>query len=180
MVDCLRKEFVYSEKRARDILFREIAGLLAHGAARPIMVSRLVREAAARGRRRAREIGFEFTCWETASKATINAMLGAGVLLTPGGVQIPLTVAAQATEAGGIVDAFEDLTEAYLLDVLIRNLGDVTVRDHTALAHALFRQFDPNIAMEDMEDRVAVLLALLWDRVTVTESGAYCAVEVAG
>lgn len=178
MVECLRKEFVYSEKRARDLLFREIAALLANGAGKPLMVSRLVREAAARARRAAREVAFEFTSWETAAKATINAMLGAGVLLTPDGQQIPLTVAAQATLAGGIVDGFEDLTEAYMLDVLIRRMGDVTVRDHTALAHALFRQFDPNIDMEDMEDRVAVLLALLWDRVAVTEGGAYRAVEV--
>jgi hypothetical protein len=34
--------------------------------------------------------------------------------------------------------------------------------------------------MEDMEDRVAVLLAMLWDRVVLTEGGMYCAVEVCG
>lgn len=178
MVECLRKEFVYSEKRVRDILFQEIQAMLSHERPKPMIVSRLIRDAAARARRRAQEIGFDFAGWDTASKATVNAMLGAGVLLTPNGEQIPLTIAAQATEVGGIVDSFVDLTEAYLLDVLIRRLGDVTVRDHTALAHALFRQFDPTIAMEDMEDRVAVLLAMLWDRVAVTEGGTYCAVEV--
>jgi hypothetical protein len=179
MVECLRKEFVYSEKRARDILFGEITAMIGSGA-RPFIVSRLVREAAARAKRRAQEINFEFSNWDTAAKATINAMLGAGVLLTRDGSRIALTVAAQATEVVALAEGFVDITEAYLLDVLIRKLGDVTVRDHTALAHALFRQFDPTIPMEDMEDRVAVLLAMLWDRVVLTEGGMYCAVEVCG
>ena len=37
--------------------------------------------------------------------------------------------------------------------------------DHTALAHALFRQFDSNISMEDQEDRLAILLAMLSERI---------------
>jgi hypothetical protein len=180
MVECLRKEFVYSEKRVRDILFAEIAALLGGRPERPIMVARLVREAAARARKHSEQTGFDFSNWDTAARATVNAMLGAGVLLTRDGVRIPLTVAAQATEATALAESFVDLTEAYLLDVLIRKMGDVTVRDHTALAHALFRQFDPTIPMSDMEDRVAVLLAMLWDRVVISENGAYCAVDVYG
>jgi hypothetical protein len=180
MVECLRKEFVYSEKRARDILFAEIATILGGTSGRSIIVSRLVREASARARRRAELIGFDFSNWDTAAKATVNAMLGAGVLLTCDGLRIPLTVAAQATEVTALADGFVDIAEAYLLDVLIRKMGDITVRDHTALAHALFRQFDPNIPMEDMEDRVAVLLAMLWDRVVITDNGLYCAVEGCG
>jgi len=41
----------------------------------------------------------------------------------------------------------------------------VTVRDHRALAHVLFRQFDPEVPIGDLEDRVVILLARLADRV---------------
>jgi hypothetical protein len=44
---------------------------------------------------------------------------------------------------------------------LIERLGDVGTRDHMALAHALFRQFDRGVPMEDLEDRVVILLAQL-------------------
>ena len=172
MVDALRQEFVYSEKRARDILFGEIEAVLQQHGPSPI-VSRLTREAAARGRQRAQQIGYELSNWETAAKTTIQAMLGAGVLLTRDGQSIPFTIAAQATEVVGLADNYRDITEAYLLEFLIRKLGDVTTRDHTALAHALFRQFDRNIPMGDLEDRVAVLLARLSDRIRLAERGVY-------
>ncbi len=60
-----------------------------------------------------------------------------------------------------------------MLEFLIRTLGDVTTRDHRALAHALFRQFDRSIPMEDFEDRVAILLATLAGRVTLRDDGTY-------
>jgi hypothetical protein len=173
MVHALRTEFVYTEKRARDFLFQEIEDILRIGGAPPI-VSRLTREAAARARFRAHDAGFDFANWDTAAKATINAMLAAGVLIAPNGSPIALTIAAQAAEVTELAKDYRDITEAYLLTVLIRRLGDVTARDHTAMAHALFRQFDRSVAMEDMEDRVAHLLASLEGRVAVCEGGAYC------
>ena len=84
----------------------------------------------------------------------INAMLAAGVLLTDNGTRIPTGIAALGTAIAGLNEGYQDRTEAYLLEFLIRNLGDVSTRDHRALAHALFRQFDRNIPMEDLEDRV--------------------------
>jgi hypothetical protein len=78
---------------------------------------------------------------------------------------IPPGVEALATPAASLRDGYRDLTESFLLEFLIGRLGDVTVRDHTALAHALFRQFDRNVSMEDQEDRVAILLATLSHRI---------------
>ena len=49
--------------------------------------------------------------------------------------------------------------------MLIDWLGNVTTRDHKALAHALFRQFDPGVPLYDLEDRVVILLARLADEV---------------
>jgi len=175
MINVLRQEFLYSEKRARDILFDEIEGILRHSET-PIMLSRLTREAAARAQERGRNVGYDLSNWNTAAKATINAMLGAGVLLDQNGNPIPLTIAAPAAEAARLVDRFQDLTEAYLLEVVIRKMGDITARDHNALAHALFRQFDRAVPIEDLEDRVVMLLASLSERI-VLAGGTYSPVS---
>ena len=165
MGDCLRKELLYSEKRPRDILFREIERLVSEARDEPKIVSRLTREAAARARQFAEETGFEFALWETASKAVVKAMMSAGVLLDPAGRPIEPGIAAPATPVAALKDRYQDITEAFLLRFLIDRLGDVTTRDHTALAHALFRQFDRGVPLEDLEDRVVILLAQLANHV---------------
>ena len=178
MVNALRQEFVYSEKRSRDILFEEIRGIITQGETQPT-VSRLTREASFRSRMRAEQIGYDLSNWDTATKATVNAMLRSEALLSQNGSPIALTIAAPAAPVFALTENFEDATEGHLLEILIRKLGDVTVRDHTALAHALFRQFDRSISMEDLEDRVAFLLARLADRVVLASDGTYCAVAFA-
>ena len=176
MVNCLRDGFLYSEKRARDLVFGAVEGTLQsnlNGRVRHLILSRLAREAAIEARREAERIGFEFSNWDIASRAVINAMLAAGVLLTENGARIPMGIAALGTKIAGLKDGYRDLTEAFLLEFVIRTLGDVTTRDHRALAHALFRQFDRSISMEDFEDRVVILLATLAGRVVLRENGAY-------
>jgi hypothetical protein len=167
MVDCLRHELLYSEKRPRDFIFAATEELLCDPGRTPTILSRLTRDVTSRARELATASGLDFANWETAGKAVVRAMLGAGTLLTPQGDVIPPGVTALATEVGSVREGFRDLTESFLLEFLIARLGDVTMRDHTALAHALFRQFDPNISMEDQEDRVAILLAGLSERIDV-------------
>jgi hypothetical protein len=133
------------------------------------ILSRLTREAATRARYQALRSGFEFHQWDTASKAVVKAMLFAGVLLDQQGRQIPPGITAQATPVAGLRENYRDVTEAFLLKVLIQRLGDVTTRDHRALAHALFRQFDRDVPIEDMEDRVVILLAQLADSVDLRD-----------
>jgi len=167
MADCLRQELLYSEKRPRDALFLAIEQILEEqrqtGETR--ILSRLMRDAAARARRLADRAGFEFHHWDTAGKTVVKAMLCAGVLLMADGCPIPLGITAQATPVAAVRDGYTDITEAFLLHVLIRRLGDVSTRDHRSLAHALFRQFDRGVPIEDLEDRVVILLAQLADRV---------------
>ena len=165
MLDCMRRELVYSEKRPRDFMFAAIDELLRKPDSDATILSRLTREATACARRVAAAAGVEFGNWDAAGRAVVRAMLGAGALLTPRGEVIPPGVEALATPVGSARESFRDLTESFLLEFLIGRLGDVTVRDHTALAHALFRQFDPNVSMADQEDRVAILLARLSDRI---------------
>jgi len=154
MVDCLRQDLLYSEKRPRDFIFAAIEQLLSEQGDAPMILSRLKRDATARARELAQAGGLEFSNWETTGTAVIRAMIGAGALLTPEGDVVPPGVEALGTEVASVRGGYRDLTESFLLEYLITQLGDVTLRDHTPLAHALFRQFDPNVSMDDQEDRV--------------------------
>jgi hypothetical protein len=171
MADCLRAERLYSEKRPRDLLFRAIEDIVTeqYQTGRLRILSRLTREAATRARQEAHRGGFEFTRWDTASEAVAKAMLCSGVFVGPDGHGIAAGITAQASPVARILDDYQDITEAFLLEVLIRRLGDVTTRDHRALAHALFRQFDHAIPLEDLEDRVVILLARLANRVELRD-----------
>jgi len=163
MANCLRQERLYSEKRPRDAMFRTIEALIAEqqqtGEHR--IVSRLTREAAECAERVVGDAGVR---WDITSRTVVNAMIGAEVLLTPDGRPIRSDITAQATPVAVVRDEFEDLTEAFLLETLIQRLNDVTTRDHRALAHVLFRQFDRSVPLADLEDRVVMLLARLADR----------------
>jgi hypothetical protein len=166
MAACLRSELLYSEKRARDTLFLVIEEILAdqERSGEQRIVSQVAREASARAQAQMPP-GADPVRWDVASKTVIKAMIGAGALLRPDGRPVPAGITALATPVARLCDGFRDRTEAFLLEVLIERLDDVTVRDHRALAHVLFRQFDPEVPVGDLEDRVVILLARLADRV---------------
>jgi hypothetical protein len=165
MVNCLKHELLYSEKRPRDFIFLAVEQLLDEQRGAPMILSRLTRNTTTRARDLGAAASFAYTNWDITAKAVVRAMLGGGALRTPGGDVIPPGVEALGTEVASLRDGYRDLTESFLIEFLVGRLGDVTVRDHTPLAHALFRQFDPNISMEDQEDRVAILLARLSERI---------------
>lgn len=167
MVDCLRQDLLYSEKRPRDFIFAAIEQLLNENDA-PIILSRLKRDATSRARQLAASAGLQFSNWETTGTAVVRAMLGASAFLTPEGKAVPSGVEALGTAVASVREGHRDLTESFLLEFLITRLGDVTLHDHKPLAHALFRQFDRTVSMEDQEDRVAILLARLSDRVELS------------
>lgn len=172
MIACLRDSMLYSEKRARDMLFDAVEQILPARAVPPT-VSRLAREAAIRSRSAGIAASYDFSKWEPASNAVVSAMLNAGVLIGLNATPIAPGLTAQAMPVFSVADSFRDRTEAYLIEFLIAKLGDVGVRDHKALTHALFRQFDPAISMEDLEDRAVLLLATLENRVSLREDGIY-------
>jgi len=175
MVNCLRENFIYSEKRARDFVFSSLETILsdAEEPGGAPTLARLSREVAVDARDCADRAGYDFSNWSTTTKAVFNSMLAASVLLSSSGAAVPLDIQAQATPITGLKSGYRDITEAYLIEFLIRKLGNVSTRDHKALAHALFRQFDPNVPVEDLEDRVVILLATLSDRVMLRPDGLY-------
>jgi hypothetical protein len=145
MMDCLRHELLYSEKRPRDFIFAATEQLLWERGGAPTILSRLMRDATARARDLAESAGLEFANWGTTGKAVVRAMLAAGALVTLEGEVVLPGVEALATLVASVREGYRDLTESFLIEFLITRLGDVTMRDHTALAHALFRQFDRSI-----------------------------------
>lgn len=175
MIQLLRRSLLYSEKRVRDVLFRAVAEILstarANGTA--ISLSRLTREAAVLGSQRGVQARIDSINWAMAAKAVLNTMLKAGVLLNSNGEVLVNGVGVQAAMVSGVRDGFERVSEAFLLEFLIRKLGDVSERDHKALAHALLRQFDPGVSMEELEDDLVSLLAQLTGSVEVNEEGSY-------
>jgi len=165
MTDCLRREWLYSEKRPRDLLFAAIEDVLKRRSG--LMVSQLAREAASLARQRASAAGLTVDNWDATTRAVMKSLLVAGVLTRDDGSPIAFDVAAQATTVGGLAPDFVDRAEAHLLACVIARLGDVTTSDHRALAHALFRQFDARVPVGEIEDRVVVLLARLSDRISL-------------
>src|ERR1044072_6457021 len=124
MVHCLCQEFLYSEKRPRDWLFRAMEEVILDSdqEAGPLIVAKLSRDAGQRARLSAASSNLELSHWQTASKAVINAMLAAGVLLSNGEKEITPGITAQATEVVALKPDYTEATEMYLLEFLIRRM----------------------------------------------------------
>src|SRR5215813_525593 len=73
-------------------------------------------------------------------------MLNAGVRMK--GHQILPGLQAQAARVECLKNEFRDLTEAYLVEFLIAKLGDISTRDHRALACVL-----PPVRSGDLDAR---------------------------
>jgi hypothetical protein len=175
MIHCLRSNLLYSDKRMRDILFRAASHVvrLRTGSSDTVMLSRLTREMEVIGREWGTQDRIESNNWDMPAKAVVNTMIRAGVLFDRHGTPIPAGVGANASAIAGIADQFEDRCEAFLIEFLIRKLGNVTTRDHKALAYALFRRFDPSVLIEDLEDRAIVLISRLEGSVILADDGLY-------
>lgn len=165
MIDALRREWIYSEKRPRDVVFLAVERLVREQP--PMMVSQLTREAAPLAREIATQSGVVFDNWEACTRAVVRTLLMAETLHAPGGEVIRFDITSQASLVGSLRLDFCDAAEAFLVASIIRSLGDVTTRDHTALTHVLFRQFDQRVPIDQLEDRLAILMARLADRVAL-------------
>jgi hypothetical protein len=172
MIERLRRESLYAEKRVRDRVFAALETALAKSPTPPLL-SRLVRDAANQARREANRDAFASSNWEIAARAVGSAMLGARAFLTENGAPLEPGVRAQATTVGGLQPDFRDRTEAFLLEFLIARLGNISTRDHVALGLALFRQLDVRVPLADLENRIATLLASLHGRITLRDDGIY-------
>ena len=172
MASALRSAFLYSEKRARDCVFSATESVLLTVTPAPTLAT-LIRSTLQAARDRARLIQYDLLNSETVTRAVFNAMLRADVLLDSDGNSIRVDLRAYDTRVRSLAPDFRVRTEAFLLEFLIGTLGDVGIRDHLALAHVLFRQFDPNVPVTEMEDRLVTMLAAMDDRIELSPAGLY-------
>jgi hypothetical protein len=172
MAAVLRAGFLYSEKRARDCVFTALERTLAN-ASEPPTLATLTRSTLQEARLEATRIRYDLVNSEIVTRAVFNAMTRAGVLLGTDGHPLVLSVRSYAARVASLKRSFRDDTECFLLEYLIQTLGDVGTRDHLALAHVLFRQFDIAIPMADLEDRVVTLLDTMSDRLELRGGRTY-------
>jgi hypothetical protein len=173
MQACLKKRFVYSPKLIRDYIF---AALPADGgddlSQHPMTVSQLVREASGKAEQAAAADKVDYKFWPVAANSVLENLLAAGVLLDEKKDTIKPGPAARGTKVHGLKPDFVDACEAYLLEYLVQNLGDITwPRDRTAIAHALFKVGPSRKEVYELQERVDYLLVRLRDRVVEKEGG---------
>lgn len=110
--------------------------------------------------------------WDAQVYFFCRLLVLSGTLRGPAGV-LTYGAGTDGTEVSEISESVMDDAEAYIIEYIIRDLGNVTEFEHVPMAHAVLREFDSAIDLGAQKDRVALLIAEIADRVTLDESGVY-------
>jgi len=163
----LHRAKIFNEKPIRDLLFKEVKPIVDD---EPLQLSKFRRALAAdsfsisgftdRGK------------WDTQVYFFVRLLLLSGTLLGSNG---PLVHGAgsDGLEVVKLSPTLQDDAEAYLVEHVIRELGNVTEFEHCPLAHAVFRCFSDDVDIFDLKDRVAFLISKFADRLSLSETGTY-------
>ncbi|SRR6266404_4807861 len=173
MINTLKHRRIYSGKQIRDYVFRALRSATEQPNLIPLSASQLVRQVCSSAEGQAKSDGVSFEYWYAASDASFEMMLHAGILLDEHGKPIPPGIGSRGTKVCSIAPDFEDRCEMFLLEYLIKTLGNVTSHDRTALAHALFKVAPDKKSIYDMQDRVDELLVKLQDRISESDDGTF-------
>jgi hypothetical protein len=168
MRSVLLKAKLFNEKPVRDLLFSAVQPILARGES--LQLSKL--------RRTLAEESFPSSGmsdkgkWDTQVYFFCRLLLFSGTLLGSDG---PLVHGAgsDGIEVVKLSPTMKDDAEAYLLELVIRERGDVTEFEHCPLAHAVLRSFSTDVDIFDLKDRVAFLISRFADRLGLSETGTY-------
>lgn len=158
---------IFNEKPTRDLLFKTVKPIIDR---EPLQLSKL--------RRVLSEESFaasgitERGKWDTQVYFFVRLLLFSGTLWGSNG---PITHGAgsDGKEVVKLSPALEDDAEAYLVEYVLRELGNVTEFEHCPLAHAILRCFDGNVDIFDLKDRVTFLISRFADRLSLSETGTY-------
>lgn len=170
MVSCLKSAGLYCPKDARDYIFDSVARIVE--ATEPhLSVAKLARQTSVDAQKAASEDGLSFQYWYAACEGAFQTMLRAGVLLDETQSEIMPGARARSTRVGAIVSDFRGKCDLFLLEYLINTLKDVTVRDCTSLAHALFKQSPKKTTRDQMLDQVDQLFERFGTRLMEDDDG---------
>jgi hypothetical protein len=173
MIAALKHRRIYTGKQIRDYIFTALRSAMEQPNLIPLSTSQLVRQVCSAAEAQAKADGVSFTFWYAASDASFEMMLHAGVLLDENGKPIPSGIGSRGTKVHRIVPNFEDRCEVFLLEFLIKTLGNISSHDRTALAHSLFKVAPDKKSIYDMQDWVDELLVMLQDRISESEDGVF-------
>jgi hypothetical protein len=169
MVQLLKDHSLYSPKDIRDYLFEGVRRAMPEGCKKP--AGQLLREAAAFAQERSSADGLSFQYWSAARNGVLQMMLLAGVLIDENGTRIRPGIQARGTTVASLQENFEEESEAFLLKFVINELKDVTQRDTTALAHALFKQPPSKATFDQLIDRVDEMFSRFGSRISESDNG---------
>lgn len=171
-IKCLKDRYIYSPKDIRDLFFAALKERSAELAKEPTKAGKLIHITMTQAQEGAQKEGIEFQFWLPAADAILEMMLAAGVLIgADGKTAIPPSAHARAEQVSSIASDFVDKCEKFLLEYLISTKGNVTVRDRTAIAHALFKVSPEKKQVFELPERVDELLMLLRDRISQRSDG---------
>jgi hypothetical protein len=168
MIAVLKKAFVYSPSNIRHFVFgamREIKGDLKNKT-----VAQFLREVKDCAKAKADAATINFTYWPTAMDAILEMLLLSQSLAGPDGKPIKRGLQARGTVLTAIAEDFETKCELFLLRFLIQHM-QLTNRDRTSIAHALFKEGKAEKAHDQLEEQLDRLFTLLGDDLCESPDG---------
>ena len=165
----VQKARLFTEKPTRDLLFKTVKPIVSR---QRLQLSALRRTLAEESFAASGYSDSDKLKWDAQVYFFCRLLVFSGSLQGAAGA-LSHGAAADGTEVHEISPTVEDDAEAYLIEYIIRDLGNVTEFEHCPLAHAILRQFDSAAEMGALKDRVAFLISRIADRVSLDESGTY-------
>jgi hypothetical protein len=166
-VDCWKRRYIYCPKPIRDLLFQAIEDILGEEP-QGLTVAKLTSTA----RQRAEKQCETFTYWQAATGGLANALVASQVLLTADRAPVPLGVECWGSQVALVSENFRDRCEAFMLYFVIKTLKNVNFyRDRIHLAHALLKEGPSGKSVDELMDRVSILMSSLGGRIEIGEDG---------
>ncbi len=171
IIECLKDEGIYAAKDIRDYIFKALHTKI-ENASPALSLAQLKRKTLVAAEEEAKSAGVSFKYWYVATESVFKLMLLAGVLGDENGLPIVLGARPRVIKVAKIAPDFICICELFLLQHVLNTLKDVTERDCTALAHALFKEAPSKTTRDQMLDRVDQLFEKLGDRLLEDDDGA--------
>lgn len=170
MIQVLKRKGIYSPKDIRDFIFEAVKRLIEEEH-RQLTTTQLFREAMAAAEAAAKERGIQFPFWYAAAQGVKEMMLLAGVLRDTDGNAIRPGFQSRATQVSSLQREFVGECEGLLLKEVLNGLGNVTQRDATAIAHALFKEAPDKSTRDQMSERLDDLFAKMAMVIVESDTG---------
>jgi hypothetical protein len=171
IIQCLKDAGIYAAKDIRDYIFKAAHAKVASSTP-ALSLAQLKRKTLVAAEEAAVSAGVSFKFWYVATESVFKLMLLAAVLVDENNLTVMLGARARLAKVTAIRPDFVSTCELFLLQYVLNKLQDITERDCTALAHALFKEAPSKTTRDKMLDQVDQLFEKLGDRLLEDDDGA--------